>query len=126
MLQLPLNQLTLLVNKITEQEQQNEVKEAWYYYLHDFKLYPNNKEVPTLFIYLRNQGKGLLLLINILTPSFVEEVIQLPKYSYQIWGNTMGNIYNKKSWGSELELIRTINDENLEDDKEKGSMFYFW
>ena len=78
------------------------------------------------FIYLRNQGKGLLLLINILTPSFVEEVIQLPKYSYQIWGNTMGNIYNKKSWGSELELIRTINDENLEDDKEKGSMFYFW
>lgn len=38
----------------------------------------------------------------------------------------MGNIYSKKNWGSELELIRTINDKNLEDDKEKGSMFYFW
>jgi hypothetical protein len=123
MLQLPLNQLTLLVNEITEQD---EVENTWYYYLHDFKLYPNHKEVPTLFIYQRNQGKGLLLLINILTLSFVKEVIQLPKYSYQIWGNTMGNIYSKKGWGSELELIRTINDENLEDDKEKGSMFYFW
>jgi hypothetical protein len=123
MLQLPLNQLTLLVNEINEQD---EVKNTWYYYLHDFKLYPNNKEVPTLFIYQRNQRKDLLLLINIFTPSFVEEVIQLPKYNYQIWGNTIGNTYNKKGWESELELIKTINDKNLEDDKEKGSMFYFW
>lgn len=86
MLQLPLNQLALLVTEITKQikeDEVNKVKDSWEYYLHDFKLYPDCKEIPTLFIYQKN---SLLLLINIFTPSFIEEIIHLPKHTYQIWG----------------------------------------